>query len=73
MANKIKILIVEDEFISRTLLKEMLHPFGDCDVVTNGVEAIERPGKSYSSPVQDYDLVCLDIMMPEVERSRGVA
>ena len=66
MGNKIKILIVEDEFISRTLLREMLTPFGDCDMVTNGLEAIDVLGKSYSLPEKRYDLVCLDIMMPKM-------
>ncbi len=65
MANKIKILIVEDEFISRTLLKEMLSPFGDCDVVTNGAEAIKALEQSYCVTGVRYDLVCLDIMMPK--------
>lgn len=66
MAKKIKILIVEDEFISRTLLKEMLTPFGDCDVVTNGREAVDALEKSYSVAESSYDLVCLDIMMPKM-------
>ena len=66
MAKKIKILIVEDEFISRTLLTEMLSPFGDCDVVTNGREAVEALEKSYSVADNSYDLVCLDIMMPKM-------
>ena len=66
MANKIKILIVEDEFISRTLLKEMLTPFGDCDVVTNGREAVDVLEQSYSVAGIRYDLVCLDIMMPKM-------
>lgn len=66
MANKIKILIVEDEFISRTLLKEMLTPFGDCDVVTNGREAVDVLEQSYSVAENRYDLVCLDIMMPKM-------
>lgn len=66
MANKIKILIVEDEFISRILLKEMLSPFGDCDLATNGREAIDVLEKSYSVPENRYDLVCLDIMMPKM-------
>lgn len=66
MAHKIKILIVEDEFISRTLLHEMLSPFGHCDVVTNGVEAINALEQSYISSGSRYDLVCLDIMMPQL-------
>ncbi|MCP4338010.1 MAG: response regulator transcription factor [Desulfobulbaceae bacterium] len=61
-----KILIVEDEFISRTLLKEMLTPFGDCDVVTNGREAVDVLEQSYSVAGIRYDLVCLDIMMPKM-------
>ena len=66
MANKIKILVVEDEFISRTLLMEMLSPFGDCEAVTNGREAVDVLEKSYSSLENRYDLVCLDIMMPKM-------
>lgn len=66
MTNKIKILIVEDEFISRTLLKEMLSPFGDCDVVMDGAEAITALEQSYYASGTKYDLVCLDIMMPKM-------
>ena len=66
MANKIKILIAEDEFISRTLLKEMLTPFGDCHVVINGVEALHALEESYCASDTRYDLVCLDIMMPKL-------
>ena len=36
-----KILIVEDEFISRALLIEMLSVYGVCHVATNGREAID--------------------------------
>ncbi|MGB3210138.1 MAG: response regulator [Desulforhopalus sp.] len=66
MGKKLHILIVEDEFISRTLLKEMLTPVGDCDVVTNGREAVEIIEQSYSVSGKKYDLVCLDIMMPKM-------
>lgn len=66
MANKLKILIVEDEFISRVLLKEMLSSFGDCDMASNGPEAIEALERSYSQVSEKYDLVCLDIMMPRM-------
>lgn len=66
MGKKIKILIVEDEFISRTLLKELLTPFGDCDMVTNGLDAVDVLEKSYSVAENRYDLVCLDIMMPKM-------
>ncbi len=64
MTKKLKFLIVEDEFISRTLLKEMLAPFGDCHTATNGDDAVNVLRHSYDEPNGRYDLVCLDIMMP---------
>lgn len=64
MAKKLRFLVVEDEFISRTLLKEMLMPFGDCHTATNGDDAVTILRHSYDTPDNRYDLVCLDIMMP---------
>ncbi len=61
-----KILIVEDEFISRTLLAEILLPYGNCHIATNGREALEVLKKACDDDKR-YDLVCLDIMMPEVD------
>lgn len=84
MGKKIKILIVEDEFISRTLLKEMLSPFGECDMAINGLEAVGVLEESYRVVENRYDLVCLDIMMPKmsghevlreirrIEKDRGI-
>jgi len=58
-----RILIVEDDFISRRLLSRYLVPYGDCDVAINGEEALIAIEDSldHSTP---YDLICLDIMMP---------
>lgn len=61
---KLKILIVEDELISRTLLKEMLSNYGSCDDVDNGMDALELLQESFDSGEEFYDLICLDIMMP---------
>jgi two-component system, chemotaxis family, chemotaxis protein CheY len=66
MAKKLNILIVEDEYISRILLKEMLAPFGDCHTVTNGDDAVNVLRHSYDDLDNRYDLVCLDIMMPGI-------
>lgn len=66
MGRKLQILIAEDEFISRILLKEILEPFGNCHLATDGKEAIAMLEESYASEEKRYDLVCLDIMMPEV-------
>lgn len=62
----LKILVVEDEFISRALLMEMLAAYGVCHVAVNGREAIEVLRRSMQSGA-GYDLVCLDIMMPEMD------
>ncbi|MGL1934721.1 MAG: response regulator [Fibrobacterales bacterium] len=61
-----KILIVDDSFVSRKLLKVILTPLGDCDFATNGNEATEAVILSYSENTP-YDLICLDVMMPEVD------
>ena len=37
-----RVLIVEDDFISRRLLKTVLAPYADCDVAINGQEAIRE-------------------------------
>ena len=61
-----KILIAEDEFVSRTLLQRMVSQFGESDITADGKEACDafRLAVQKGNP---YDLVCLDIMMPEMD------
>jgi len=61
-----RILIVEDDPTSRLLLKKMLEPFGRCDLAENGKQAIEAVGRANKEGAP-YALVCLDIMMPEMD------
>jgi len=76
-------LIVEDDFICRNVLQRFLSPYGECDIAVNGHEAV----KAFDMAIQHgprYDLICLDIMMPEmdgqavlsavrgIERQRGI-
>jgi two-component system chemotaxis response regulator CheY len=63
---KIKILIVEDDFLARKLLNIYLSPIGEVDVATNGTEAVSAV-KIALDEHQPYDLICLDIMMPETD------
>ena len=51
---------------SRLLLRKMLEPFGTCDVAVNGKEAVEAFRQAHES-AEHYALVCLDIMMPEMD------
>lgn len=61
-----KILIVEDDMVSRKFLNKVLREYGDCDLVVDGLEAIDAflISLKENSP---YDLICLDIMMPKID------
>lgn len=60
-----KTLIVDDEVDNRLLLQMILKPFGQCDLAEGGQEAIDLFTKAHFKS-EPYDLVCLDIMMPEM-------
>jgi two-component system chemotaxis response regulator CheY len=59
-------LIVEDEFLSRKVLRSFLMTLFEVDIVVNGREAVEafKMGHDEARP---YDLILMDIMMPEVD------
>src|SRR5664279_3888166 len=59
-------LIVEDDLTSRLLLQHVLSPYGDCDVAVNGVEAIQAFSLAIGQK-RPYTLICMDIMMPEMD------
>ncbi len=66
-----KILIAEDDLATRKYIKDSLSDYGECDAVVNGKEAIQafRLALDDNSP---YDLVCMDIMMPEVNGQQAL-
>ncbi|MFC1855620.1 response regulator [Thermodesulfobacteriota bacterium] len=58
-------LIVEDDFTCRRILQLLLAPYGECDIAVDGLEAVD----AYQLAVNEkkpYDLVCMDIMMPNM-------
>lgn len=59
-----KTLLAEDDLICRTLLLEFLRPFGSAHVAVTGREAIHAVRIALEAR-EPYDLVCLDIGMPE--------
>ncbi len=61
-----RILIAEDDFISRSLMLELLRPYGTCDLANNGHEALEAFKRAHAEG-SPYRLVCLDIMMPLID------
>ena len=61
-----KILIVEDDFASRKMLQKYLSPYGECDVVVDGQEALDAFSLALTEETP-YDLICLDIMLPKID------
>lgn len=61
-----KSLIVEDDFVSRLVLQEILQRYGSVHIAVNGKEALTAILAALKTG-QPYDLVCLDIMMPVMD------
>ena len=61
-----KALIVDDDFTSRMLLQEILKEHGRSHVAVDGKEAVEAVALALKA-MEPYDLICLDIMMPEMD------
>ncbi len=60
-----KTLVVEDDFTSRVLLEAILKSYGPVDTAVNGREAVDAVQNLLKTD-QNYDLILLDIMMPEM-------
>jgi two-component system, chemotaxis family, chemotaxis protein CheY len=58
-------LIVEDDFVGRKLMQKYLSDYGECDVAVDGEEAVEAFRQAVENETP-YDLICLDIMMPNM-------
>ena len=68
---KLRVLLVEDDFASRLLLQTYLARYGECHIAVNGREAVDAFRAALDSG-QSYDLVCMDIMMPEMDGREAV-
>jgi two-component system chemotaxis response regulator CheY len=71
LSRRLRILLAEDDFACRLLLQTYLARFGLCDIAVNGQEAVDafRAALGASQP---YDLICMDIMMPEMDGREAV-
>jgi len=67
----LRMLLVEDDFASRLLLQTFLSRYGECHVAVNGREAVDAV-RSALERGQRYDLICMDIMMPEMDGREAV-
>ncbi|MHB8129596.1 MAG: response regulator [Mobilitalea sp.] len=61
-----RILIAEDDLVSRKFMYKVLSNYGECDIVVDGLEAIDAFMISVKEN-KPYDLICLDIMMPKLD------
>src|ERR1700728_2913498 len=64
-------LIVEDDFTCRLLLQSFLSQYGECHIATNGKEAVAAFCAA-DEKGERYDLICMDIMMPEMDGQTAV-
>jgi two-component system chemotaxis response regulator CheY len=67
-----KYLIVEDDFVTSMVMKEILSSYGECDTAVNGNQAIELVKNSLINNTP-YNAVFLDIMMPEKDGQEVLA
>jgi two-component system chemotaxis response regulator CheY len=67
----LRMLVVEDDFTSRLVLQTFLSKYGECHVAMNGKEAVAVFCKAQTAG-DKYDLICMDIMMPEMDGQTAV-
>lgn len=70
---QLKTLIVEDDFINRHILNEILSEYGLCHIAVNGEEAVNAFSTSLEGKNPDYyDLICMDIVMDGMDGLEAV-
>jgi two-component system chemotaxis response regulator CheY len=68
---RLRMLLVEDDFASRLLLQTFLSTYGECHIAVNGKEAVDAV-RVFMEQGRRYDLICMDIMMPEMDGREAV-
>lgn len=61
-----RILLAEDDYVTRKAMDNFLSKYGECDVTVDGMEAVDAFLLALEED-EPYDLVCLDIMMPVMD------
>ncbi len=64
-------LIAEDDTTSSSVLVAALKKFGECMQVQDGMSAVEAFGQALDEE-KPFDLVCMDIMMPNMDGIQAV-
>ena len=61
-----RILVTEDDCVSRHMLTSLLREYGEVDVAVNGAESLEAFRAALEAG-EAYNLVFMDIMMPKMD------
>lgn len=61
-----RILIAEDDPTAQTIMAKILRQYGECTVVSDGKLALDAFVEAWSKGTP-YQLVCLDIMVPNMD------
>ena len=66
-----KILIVEDDFVSRKVLERYLGKYGQCSVTTNAADGLDHFRQAMEAG-EPYAAVFMDILMPGMDGQEAV-
>ncbi len=64
-------LVVEDDFLARSLLLSILSEYGECHLAVNGEEAVKAVKNALENG-KPYDVMCLDILMPVLDGQQAL-
>ena len=64
--NVTRILVVDDEFVSRKKAQKILSQYGECYTAANGTEALEAFRLAHEEG-KPYNLITMDIQMPDMD------
>ncbi|WP_320172078.1 response regulator [Maridesulfovibrio sp.] len=60
-------LVVDDDFIARKIFVGFLSKFMPCYIAKDGGEAIQAVSQSFSGEIPRFDLIIMDVMMPNID------
>ena len=61
-----KVLVVDDELVSRKKMEKIMTAFGQCIAVENGVDALKAVDEAIAKG-ETFDLITLDVSMPGMD------
>ena len=64
--NEVKILVVDDELVSRKKMEKIMESLGECETVDSGKAAISVFKKAWENWTP-FDLITLDVSMPDMD------